>query len=480
VGTVAAGVSKAHADVVLISGHDGGTGASPLTSLKHAGAPWELGLAETQQTLILNGLRDRIVVQVDGQMKTGRDVLIAALLGAEEFGFATAPLVVSGCVMMRVCHLDTCPVGVATQNPELRKKFTGKPEFVETFFEYIAEEVRQLLADLGFSKLSDAIGHVELLETKQAIEHWKASGLNLKPLLVEPAPNSPRKNLITQDHGLANALDNKLIELAQPAFNSKSPIRLEMPIRNVNRTVGTMLGAEITRKFGGQGLPTDSIDITFHGSAGQSFGAFIPNGLTLRLYGDSNDYVGKGLSGGRIILRPDERATFESNTNVIAGNVIGYGATSGEIMIAGVVGERFCVRNSGATAIVEGVGDHGCEYMTGGTVIILGKTGRNFAAGMSGGRAFVLDLDERLVNPELVDILALPADQEDVVRKFVSKFYAETGSKIAGQVSNNWSEYKSRISLVMPRDYARVLEVMVKAERAGLSPEAEVMAVLNG
>ena len=480
VGTVAAGVSKAHADVVLISGHDGGTGASPLTSLKHAGAPWELGLAETQQTLILNGLRDRIVVQVDGQMKTGRDVLIAALLGAEEFGFATAPLVVSGCVMMRVCHLDTCPVGVATQNPELRKKFTGKPEFVETFFEYIAEEVRQLLADLGFSKLSDAIGHVELLETKQAIEHWKASGLNLKPLLVEPAPNSPRKNIIAQDHGLANALDNKLIELAQPAFNSKSPVRLEMPIRNVNRTVGTMLGAEITRKFGGQGLPTDSIDITFHGSAGQSFGAFIPNGLTLRLYGDSNDYVGKGLSGGRIILRPDERATFESNTNVIAGNVIGYGATSGEIMIAGVVGERFCVRNSGATAIVEGVGDHGCEYMTGGTVIILGKTGRNFAAGMSGGRAFVLDLDERLVNPELVDVLALPADQEDVVRKFVSKFYAETGSKIAGQVSNNWSEYKSRISLVMPRDYARVLEVMAKAERAGLSPEAEVMAVLNG
>jgi glutamate synthase (NADPH/NADH) large chain len=480
VGTVAAGVSKAHADVVLISGHDGGTGASPLTSLKHAGAPWELGLAETQQTLILNGLRDRIVVQVDGQMKTGRDVVIAALLGAEEFGFATAPLVVSGCVMMRVCHLDTCPVGVATQNPELRKKFTGKPEFVETFFEYIAQEVRQLLAELGFKSLKDAIGQVELLETKQAIDHWKASGLDLSPLLVKPAQNSPRRNLVAQDHGLVNALDNKLIELAQPSLTTKSPIRLEMPIRNVNRTVGTMLGAEITRKFGGSGLPTDTVDITFHGSAGQSFGAFIPNGLTLRLYGDSNDYVGKGLSGGRIIIRPDEKATFDSNLNVIAGNVIGYGATSGEIMIAGVVGERFCVRNSGATAIVEGVGDHGCEYMTGGTAVILGKTGRNFAAGMSGGRAFVLDLDQRLVNPELVDILALPDDQEDMVRKNISKFYAETGSKIAGQISRGWNDEKARISLVMPRDYARVLEVMAKAERSGLSVETEVMAVLNG
>ena len=480
VGTVAAGVSKAHADVVLISGHDGGTGASPLTSLKHAGAPWELGLAETQQTLILNGLRDRIVVQVDGQMKTGRDVVIAALLGAEEFGFATAPLVVSGCVMMRVCHLDTCPVGVATQNPELRKKFTGKPEFVETFFEYIAQEVRELLAQLGFKKLEDAIGQVELLETKQAIDHWKASGLDLKPLLIEPAKNSPRRNLTSQDHGLANALDNKLIELSDTALTNKTPIRLEMPIRNVNRTVGTMLGAEITRKFGGSGLPTDTIDITFHGSAGQSFGAFIPSGLTLRLYGDSNDYVGKGLSGGRIIIRPDERATFDSGSNVIAGNVIGYGATSGEIMIAGVVGERFCVRNSGATAIVEGVGDHGCEYMTGGVAIILGKSGRNFAAGMSGGRAFILDLDPRLVNSELVDILALPEDQEEMVRKNISKFYAETGSKIAGQISKGWNEEKSRISLVMPRDYARVLEVMAKAERSGLSVETEVMAVLNG
>lgn len=480
VGTVAAGVSKAHADVVLISGHDGGTGASPLTSLKHAGAPWELGLAETQQTLMLNGLRDRIVVQVDGQMKTGRDVLIAALLGAEEFGFATAPLVVSGCVMMRVCHLDTCPVGVASQNPELRKKFTGKPEFVETFFEYIAEEVRQLLAQLGFKKLEDAIGQVELLDTKSAIDHWKANGLDLSPLLVAPKDNSPRRNLSKQDHGLVNALDNELIKLSADALNKATPVRLEMPVRNVNRTVGTMLGAEITRKYGGAGLPADTIDITFHGSAGQSFGAFVPSGLTLRLYGDSNDYVGKGLSGGRVIIRPDEKAKFLSSSNVIAGNVIGYGATSGEIMIAGVVGERFCVRNSGATAIVEGVGDHGCEYMTGGTVIVLGNTGRNFAAGMSGGRAFVLDLDVRLVNTEMVDILALPGDQEEIVKSHISKFYAETGSNIAGELIKDWQSAKKRISMVMPRDYARVLDVMAKAQREGLPIESAVMAAING
>ena len=480
VGTVAAGVSKAHADVVLISGHDGGTGASPLTSLKHAGAPWELGLAETQQTLMLNGLRDRIVVQVDGQMKTGRDVLIAALLGAEEFGFATAPLVVSGCVMMRVCHLDTCPVGVASQNPELRKKFTGKPEFVETFFEYIAEEVRQLLAELGFKKLEDAIGQVELLDTKSAIDHWKANGLDLSPLLIAPKDNSPRRNLTKQDHGLVNALDNELIKLSAEALNKATPVRLEMPVRNVNRTVGTMLGAEITRKYGGSGLPADTIDITFHGSAGQSFGAFVPSGLTLRLYGDSNDYVGKGLSGGRVIIRPDEKAKFSSSANVIAGNVIGYGATSGEIMIAGVVGERFCVRNSGATAIVEGVGDHGCEYMTGGTVLVLGNTGRNFAAGMSGGRAFVLDLDVRLVNTEMVDILALPGDQEEIIKSHISKFYAETGSKIAGELIKDWQSAKKRISMVMPRDYARVLDVMAKAQREGLPIESAVMAAING
>ena len=480
VGTVAAGVSKAHADVVLISGHDGGTGASPLTSLKHAGAPWELGLAETQQTLMLNGLRDRIVVQVDGQMKTGRDVLIAALLGAEEFGFATAPLVVSGCVMMRVCHLDTCPVGVATQNPELRKKFTGKPEFVETFFEYIAEEVRELLASLGFKSLEDAIGQVELLDTKSAIAHWKASGLDLSPLLVEPTNNDSRKNTTTQNHGLDAALDNELIRLSADALDNAAPVRLDMKVRNVNRTVGTMLGAEITRKYGGAGLPADTVDITFHGSAGQSFGAFIPTGLTLRLYGDSNDYVAKGLSGGRVIIRPDERAKFDSNKNVIAGNVIGYGSTSGEIMISGVVGERFCVRNSGAIAVVEGVGDHGCEYMTGGTVVVLGSIGRNFAAGMSGGRAFVLDLDQRLVNSEMVDVLSIPIDQEEIVKGLISKFYAETGSKIASEVVNDWVNSKGRISLVMPRDYARVLEVMAKAQREGLPVESAVMAAING
>ena len=482
VGTVAAGVSKAHADVVLISGHDGGTGASPLTSLKHAGAPWELGLAETQQTLMLNGLRDRIVVQVDGQMKTGRDVVIAALLGGEEFGFATAPLVVSGCVMMRVCHLDTCPVGVATQNPELRAKFNGKPEFVETFFEYIADEIRELLAELGFKSLEEAIGQVEYLDTKKAITHWKASGLDLAPLLAAPVfdTDAPRRNTTTQDHGLAGALDNKLIELAAPALNSNEIVNIEMPIKNVNRTVGTMLGSEITRKFGGAGLPKDSININFHGTAGNSFGAFIPQGLTLRLYGDANDYVAKGLSGGRVIVRPDEKATFASELNVIAGNVIGYGATAGQIFVRGRVGERFCVRNSGATAVVEGIGDHGCEYMTGGIALILGRTGRNFAAGMSGGRAFVLDLDAALVNTELVDVLSLPADQEIFVKDLLSNFEVETGSKVANELLKNWDENKKRISMVMPRDYARVLAAMERAEREGLPVDKVVMEAVNG
>jgi glutamate synthase (NADPH/NADH) large chain len=480
VGTVAAGVSKAHADVVLISGHDGGTGASPLTSLKHAGAPWEIGLAETQQTLMLNGLRDRIVVQVDGQMKTGRDVLIAALLGAEEFGFATAPLVVSGCIMMRVCHLDTCPVGVATQNPELRKKFTGKPEFVETFFEYIAQEVRELLAQLGFKTLAEAVGQVELLETRKAVEHWKAAGLDLAPLLLSPTDSAERKNTTTQEHGLENALDNKLIELAKNALEKADPVKIELPIRNVNRTVGTMLGAQITRKFGGVGLPANTVDVTLHGSAGQSLGAFIPAGLTLRLFGDANDYVGKGLSGGRIIVRTDEAAILKSNENVIAGNVIGYGATSGEIYIRGIVGERFCVRNSGAIAVVEGAGDHGCEYMTGGTVVVLGNIGRNFAAGMSGGRAFVLDLDQRLVNPEMVDVLSIPDDQEQMLLNVIKTFHLETQSLVAKEILDNWSTQKQRISLIMPRDYARVLEVMAKATREGMPVEGAVMAAING
>jgi glutamate synthase (NADPH/NADH) large chain len=480
VGTVAAGVSKAHADVVLISGHDGGTGASPLTSLKHAGAPWELGLAETQQTLMLNGLRDRIVVQVDGQMKTGRDVVIAALLGAEEFGFATAPLVVSGCVMMRVCHLDTCPVGVATQNPELRARFSGKPEFVETFFEYIAEEVREWLAKLGFRTLDEAIGQVELLDTKAAVDHWKASGLDLAPLLAAPASMAypDRKNTTTQEHGLEAALDNELIKLSSAALLDAKPVRLSVNVRNVNRTVGTMLGAELTRKYGGDGLPDDTIDITMHGAVGQSLGAFIPKGLTLRLYGDANDHVGKGLSGGRVIVRQDEKAIVKSEENVIAGNVIGYGATGGEIFIRGIVGERFCVRNSGATAIVEGVGDHGCEYMTGGMAIVLGKIGRNFAAGMSGGRAFVLDLDPRLVNPDMVDVLALPADQDMKLKSLIERFYGETCSEVAHSLISDWDNQKSRISMVMPRDYARVLAAMERAEREGLDVNKVVMEVL--
>ena len=477
VGTVAAGVSKAHADVVLISGHDGGTGASPLTSLKHAGAPWELGLAETQQTLLLNGLRDRIVVQADGQLKTGRDVVIAALLGAEEFGFATAPLVVSGCVMMRVCHLDTCPVGVATQNPELRKRFSGKPEFVETFFEYIAQEVRELLAQLGFRTLQEAIGHVEYLDTRDAVNYWKAHGLNLAPLLMRPDVESPLHRTTTQDHGLVNALDNKLIELSAAALKSKESVRIDQPVRNVNRTVGTMLGSEITRAYGANGLDPDTIDVTLHGSSGQSLGAFIPRGLTIRLYGDANDYVAKGISGGRVIVRPDEKALFASHENVIAGNVIGYGATSGEIFIRGMVGERFCVRNSGATAVVEGVGDHGCEYMTGGTVVVLGRTGRNFAAGMSGGRAFVLDLNVANVNQEMVDIIAIPQDQKEILRALISSFEVETGSTVAHDLLADWDKSISRISLVMPRDYARVLNAIEKANREGLPVDQYVMEV---
>ena len=477
VGTVAAGVSKAHADVVLISGHDGGTGASPLTSLKHAGAPWELGLAETQQTLLLNGLRDRIVVQADGSLKTGRDVIIAALLGAEEYGFATAPLVVSGCIMMRVCHLDTCPVGIASQNPELRKNYTGKPEFVETFFEYIAEEVREILAQLGFRTLLEAIGHVEYLDTRKAVDHWKASGLNLAPLLARPDVKSPLHNTVAQDHGLAAALDNQLIELAEPALTKGESVKIDLPVRNVNRTVGTMLGAEVTRKYGVDGLPAGTIDVTLHGSAGQSLGAFIPKGVSIRLYGDSNDYVGKGISGGHVVVRPDEKASFVSEENVIAGNVIGYGATAGEIFIRGIVGERFCVRNSGALAIVEGIGDHGCEYMTGGTVIVLGRTGRNFAAGMSGGRAFILDLVAANVNPEMVDILAVPEDQKEALRANLSSYVVETGSVVATQILNDWEKSISRISLIMPRDYARVLAAMERAEREGLPVDELVMEV---
>jgi glutamate synthase (NADPH/NADH) large chain len=379
--------------------------------------------------------------------------------------------------MMRVCHLDTCPVGVATQNPELRKNFSGKPEFVETFFEYIAEEVREILAQLGFKTMQEAIGHVEYLDTRKAIDHWKASGLDLAPLLVRPDVVSPLHNTIKQDHGLDKALDNELIALAAPALEKGESVKIDLPVRNVNRTVGTMLGAEVTRRYGVEGLPSGTIDVVLHGSAGQSLGAFIPSGVSIRLYGDSNDYVGKGISGGRVVVRPDEKASFKSQNNVIAGNVIGYGATSGEIFIRGVVGERFCVRNSGALAIVEGIGDHGCEYMTGGTVIVLGQTGRNFAAGMSGGRAFVLDLENANVNSEMVDILAVPADQIGILKENISMFHTETGSEIAAELLKNWDKSLSRISLVMPRDYARVLAAMERAEREGLPVDELVMEV---
>jgi glutamate synthase (NADPH/NADH) large chain len=482
VGTVAAGVAKAHADVVLISGHDGGTGASPLTSLKHAGGPWELGLAETQQTLLLNGLRDRIVVQTDGQLKTGRDVMIAALLGAEEFGFATAPLVVSGCVMMRVCHLDTCPVGIATQNPELRKRFTGKPEFVVNFFEFVAEEVRELLAQLGFRTLDEAIGQAQLLDVERAVDHWKASGLDLAPLLHVPAlaENASRRQTAKQDHGLERALDNTLIALSEGALDDARPVRLELPIRNVNRTVGTMLGSEVTRRYGEAGLPDGTIDVTLTGSAGQSLGAFLPSGISLRLEGDANDYVGKGLSGGRVVVRPHRDAGATGDGDVIAGNVLLYGATSGELFVRGVVGERFAVRNSGALGVVEGVGDHGCEYMTGGRVVVLGRTGRNFAAGMSGGVAYVLDLALQRVNREMVDLESLDADDDAFLRDTVARHAAHTGSTVATSLLADWDRASARFTKVMPRDYKKVLEAKAAAERAGDDVDAAIMAASRG
>jgi glutamate synthase (NADPH/NADH) large chain len=467
---------------VLISGHDGGTGAAPLTSIKHAGAPWELGLAETQQTLLRNGLRDRIVVQVDGQLKTGRDVIIAALLGAEEFGFATAPLVVAGCVLMRVCHLDTCPVGVATQNPELRKRFAGRPEFVVTFFEFLAQEVRGYLASLGFRTLDEAVGHAELLDTAAAVEHWKAAGLDLTPVLHVPdlGPAAARRAITGQDHGLDRALDNTLIQLAEGALADGAPVTLELPVRNVNRTVGTMLGYEVTRRWGGQGLPDNTIDITLRGSAGQSFGAFLPHGVTLRLAGDANDYLGKGLSGGRIIAAPDPAATFTAEQQVIAGNVIGYGATSGEIFLRGVVGERFCVRNSGATAVAEGTGDHGCEYMTGGRVVVLGPVGRNFAAGMSGGIAYLLDLDPGCVNAEMADLDPLDDEDAAFLRDLLERHHAETGSAVAAGLLADWTSALGRFAKVMPKDYKRVLAAARRAERDGLDVNEAVMAASHG
>ena len=477
VGTVAAGVAKAHSDVVLTSGHDGGTGASPLTSIKHGGIPWELGLAETQQVLMMNRLRDRIVVQVDGQLKTGRDVVIAALMGAEEFGFATAPLVVSGCVMMRVCHLNTCPVGVATQDPELRKNFTGKPEFVENFFRYIAQEVREYMAELGFRTMDEMIGRVDRMNMRPAVEHWKAKGLDYSAILYQPdvPADAPRRCVTKQDHGLADALDNELIVKAAGALEYGTPVSLQLPIRNVNRTVGTMLGSELTRKYGATGLPDDTIKIKFTGSAGQSFGAFIPRGITLEIEGDSNDYVGKGLSGGRIIVYPPKQATFVPEDNIIIGNVALYGATSGEAFIRGLAGERFAVRNSGALAVVEGVGDHGCEYMTGGRVVVLGRAGRNFAAGMSGGIAYVLDLAGTFAtrcNPELVELEPLTsAEDVELVRSLIRRHVEYTGSEQGSRILEGWQDMVGMFVKVMPRDYKRVLAAQSKAAAEGRAVE---------
>ncbi|MDY0065489.1 MAG: glutamate synthase large subunit [Steroidobacteraceae bacterium] len=486
VGTIAAGVAKAHADVVLISGYDGGTGASPQTSIAHAGLPWELGLAETHQTLVMNDLRSRITVETDGQLKTGRDVVIAALLGAEEFGFATAPLVATGCIMMRVCHLNTCPTGIATQDPRLREKFTGKPEHVVNFMRFIAMEMRELMAQLGFRTVEEMVGRVDRLEARKAVNHWKAKGLDFSNLLYQPdaGPEIGRFHQIEQDHGIERSLDmTQLLQLCQPAIERGEKVRAELPIRNVNRVVGTITGSEITRKYGAAGLPEDTVDLRFKGSAGQSFGAFIPRGMTLRLEGDANDYVGKGLSGGKLIIYPPAGATFTPHENIIVGNVALYGATSGEAYISGMAGERFCVRNSGVHAVVEAVGDHGCEYMTGGRVIVLGPAGRNFAAGMSGGVAYVLD--ERgefaaIVNREMVDVGPIQEPEEIAsVRAMIEKHLQYTNSARARQVLDAWPQMTSKFVRVMPRDYDRMLKSIARAQEQGLTGEDAIMVAFE-
>jgi glutamate synthase (ferredoxin) len=487
VGTIAAGVAKAHADLVLISGHDGGTGASPLTSIKHAGIPWELGLAETHQVLVLNNLRSRIVVETDGQMKTGRDVVIGALLGAEEFGFSTAPLVAVGCIMMRVCHLNTCPVGVATQNPELRKKFTGSPDHAVNFMRFVAQEVRELMAQLGFRTVNEMIGHTEVIEMKPAVDHYKAQGLDFSKILYQPdvGDDVGRYQTETQDHGLDASLDmTTILPLCKPAIERGEKVEASLPIRNVNRVVGTITGSELTRKHGPNGLPDDTIKLHLTGSAGQSFGAFVPRGMTLTLEGDANDYLGKGLSGGKLIVFPPRESTFVAEENIVIGNVALYGATGGEAFIRGVAGERFCVRNSGASAVVEGVGDHGCEYMTGGRVVILGPTGRNFAAGMSGGVAYVLD-DEarsfaRRCNKEMVSLGKLEDVEEiAVVHELVARHAQLTGSKRAQEILASWNQLVPSFVRVMPNDYRRVLEAQAKMRAAGLSQEEAEMAAFE-
>jgi glutamate synthase (NADPH/NADH) large chain len=492
IGAVAAGVAKALSDVILVSGHDGGTGASPVNSLKHAGTPWELGLAETQQTLMLNGMRDRVVVQVDGQLKTGRDVLIGALLGAEEFGFASAPLVVSGCIMMRVCHLDTCPVGVATQNPELRKRYTGQADHVVNFFEFIAQEVREYLADLGFRSLDEAIGHREVLNVNRALTHWKAQGLDLSPVLSGPdfSESEPRKWSRGQEHELEKHFDNELIRRSQSVLEHGGTVSIDLPIRNTERAVGTMLGHEVTLRHGENGLPAGSIEVTLTGAAGQSFGAFLPSGITLRLEGESNDYVGKGLSGGQIIVRPDRASQFPAEDNVIAGNVIGYGATQGSMFIRGIVGERFLVRNSGAIAVVEGVGDHALEYMTGGLALILGETGRNLGAGMSGGTAYINGLTAERVNRDALTsgelrLLALDSVDREIVRDLLEQHRDQTDSALAERMLGNLEETMNAFVKVLPRDYAAVLETRQTAVDEGLDPDGlvvwnRILEVTNG
>jgi glutamate synthase (NADPH) large chain len=487
VGTIAAGVSKAHADVVLISGHDGGTGASPLTAIKHSGIPWELGLAETQQVLLLNRLRDRIVVQVDGQLKTGRDVVIAALLGGEEFGFATTALIVSGCIMMRVCHLNTCPVGIATQDPELRKKFSGKPEFVENYFKFVAQDVRELMAELGFRTMDEMIGRADYLETRPAIDHWKAKGVDLSRVLYQPdvPADAARRKTRAQDHGLERALDVELIARSSRAIENQEPVEIRLPIRNVHRTVGTMLGYEITRRYGGNGLPEDTIRMHFTGSAGQSFGAFVPRGVTMTLEGDSNDYWGKGLSGGKLAVFPPERATFAPEDNVIIGNVSLYGATSGEAYVRGIAGERFAVRNSGVSAVVEGVGDHGCEYMTAGRVLVLGRTGRNFAAGMSGGIAYVLDVHGNFktrCNQDMIEFERLDdADDIATVLTMLRNHVRFTRSTRAADILSNFEGVRPQFVKIIPRDYKRVRQAEARARAESREPAFnELVGAGNG
>ena len=486
VGTVAAGVAKGHADVVLISGLDGGTGASPQTSIKHAGLPWELGVAETHQTLVLNNLRSRIVVETDGQLKTGRDVVMATLLGAEEFGFATTPLVSLGCIMMRVCHLDTCPVGVATQNPELRKKFIGDPEYVVNFLRFIAEDMREIMASLGIRTVSEMIGRTDLLEPKKAVKHWKAKGLDLTPILHQPDVGSEigRYCQIDQDHGLENSVDNQiLLDLCEPALEEGKKVTGTLPIKNTNRVVGTILGSDVTRKFGPEGLPEDTIDIHFQGSAGQSFAAFTPSGITFRLEGDANDYFGKGLSGSKLILYPPEGSTFKPEENIIVGNVAFYGATSGEAYIRGLAGERFCVRNSGVNAVVEGVGDHGCEYMTGGKVVILGKTGRNFAGGMSGGIAYILDRDGDFnirCNQDQCSLTGLTdAEEIEDIRGMIHRHAEYTRSSLAWEILADWNEIMSQFVKVMPDDYKRILDAYQEAQKEGLQDDDAWLAAFQ-